>query len=1082
MLHSTLRVAPHRRGCLRSIREAIASAKPGATITIDPGEYPEPLYVDRPVRLVASAAGAIIATNGGPAVTMGSVDLAMVGLTVRGWRPDTPTMRIRAGRATLSDCAVWAASGCAVEVSGGTLSSVRSTFSADRWVGIVVSDNATLDLAHSTVAHCGQSGIGIESATAHLDTTQLVDCGANCLFVPASGHARLVNCDLSESSHPLVWTGPGATVELDTCHLHATAGGGINCVERSSVQAHHCRFTDFSADQPAVAARSGSRVRLSHGSLTSCNFGVRADGGAHVELADLVIEGGKVPLQVHDAAVLEMRDCTIHEPEETALQCMGGTCRLERVSIEASGCRGYVVHEAEGGDITLRNVTIRGGLSGGIAVLGKALLESCSVSEMGSNGIWARGGRLTAIDLVVDSTSSGILVHERSVAHLKDTCVQGSRECGVWVEGAGSMLFAHSLQIAHVGLDGIAFLKGGDGDVEGLVIDDCGRDGVVVGDGSTPRLHSLEVHGSGGMQVRAHAGYAVQVGAGPAHPQPGGTSSPSGAQPSTTDTEALLAELKALTGLSAVKRDVTDIINFVELERRQRDVGIATEPIGRHAVFAGPPGTGKTTVARLYARLLAAEGVLATGQLQEVSAADLISPNVGGTAQLTTKRFMEARGGVLFVDEAYALAQHAGAAVDFGAEAITTLVKLMEDYRSEVVVIFAGYAAKMEDLLTTNPGLASRFTKIIHFDSYTVDELVEIFRARVAAVGLRCDEATVDAARAALAAMDRGPSFGNARVVREMVDKARVAMAGRLAGHREVTQEDLITLQRSDIRDDAVGRVADVSGQAVSALRAELDAMIGLRGVKRQVADLIDVLALQARQREVGLETTPITPHLVFAGAPGTGKTSVARLYGRLLSALGMLRDGHVVEVSRADLVVGYIGQTATKTTELFREASGGILFIDEAYSLVSTGGAFQDFGQEAIDTLVKLMEDHRADTLVIVAGYTEKMEAFLAANPGLGSRFAATILFDDYSEGELLEIFRHLATAHGLQVDPAAEPALLARFAGGRTTPNFGNGRFARNLLDEARTAMAHRLRDAPSAHTKSDLTTITAADIAAE
>jgi len=276
--------------------------------------------------------------------------------------------------------------------------------------------------------------------------------------------------------------------------------------------------------------------------------------------------------------------------------------------------------------------------------------------------------------------------------------------------------------------------------------------------------------------------------------------------------------------------------------------------------------------------------------------------------------------------------------------------------------------------------------------------------------------------------------------------------------------------------------VADVSGQAVSALRAELDAMIGLRGVKRQVADLIDVLALQARQREVGLETTPITPHLVFAGAPGTGKTSVARLYGRLLSALGMLRDGHVVEVSRADLVVGYIGQTATKTTELFREASGGILFIDEAYSLVSTGGAFQDFGQEAIDTLVKLMEDHRADTLVIVAGYTEKMEAFLAANPGLGSRFAATILFDDYSEGELLEIFRHLATAHGLQVDPAAEPALLARFARGRTTPNFGNGRFARNLLDEARTAMARRLRDAPSAHTKSDLTTITAADIAAE
>ncbi|MHB1726490.1 MAG: AAA family ATPase [Acidimicrobiales bacterium] len=1082
MFHSKLRVAPNKRGCFKSIQEAIVSAKPGATITIDPGEYSEPVHVDRPLSLVASASGAIIGTNAGPALTMGQVGVSMVGLTLRCWRPDTPTIRIRGGQAAMSDCTVWAASGCAVEVSGGSLSSMRSTFSADRWLGIVVSDNGTLDMGNSTVAHCGQSGIRIENGTAHLDTTQLVDCGANCLYMPSSGRASLVNCDLSESSTPLVWTGPGVTVELDGCHLHDTSGGGIICQERSSVQADNCRFTGISAVPPAVAASSGSKIRLSRGSFESCNFAVRADGGAHVELTDLVIEGGKVPLQIHDAAVLEMRGCVLREPEETALQCVGGVCRLEDVTIESPGCSGYVVHEAQGGDIALRKVTLRGGLSGGIAVLGKALLESCSVSEVGSIGISVWEGRLTAADLVVDSAGNGIVVREHSVVRLNDTCIRGSRECGVYVEGTGSSLVARTLTIEHAGSDGIAFVGGGDGDVESLIINGCERDGVVVGDGSSPRLRSLVVSGAGGVNLRARTEYAVQVGSGAERPQPRSTSSNSEQSSPAAETEVLLAELEALTGLSAVKRDMADIINFVELERRQRDAGIITEPIGRHAVFAGPPGTGKTTVARLYAKLLAAEGVLATGQLKEVSAADLISPNVGGTAQLTTQRFMDARGGVLFVDEAYALAQHAGAAVDFGAEAITALVKLMEDYRSEVVVIFAGYAAKMEELLTTNPGLASRFTKIIHFDSYTVDELVEIFRARVAALGLRCDDATVDAARAVLAAMDRGASFGNARVVREMVDKARVAMAGRLAGYRDATQEDLITLQRSDIRDDAVGRVADVSGQAVATLRAELDAMVGLRGVKRQVADLIDVLALQARQREIGLETTPISPHLVFAGAPGTGKTSVARLYGRLLSALGMLRDGHVVEVSRADLVVGYIGQTATKTTEMFHEASGGILFIDVAYSLVSTGGTFQDFGNEAIDTLVKLMEDHRADTLVIVAGYTQKMEAFLAANPGLGSRFAATIVFDDYSETELLEIFRHLATAHGLQVEPAAAPALLARFARARTTPNFGNGRFARNLLDEARTAMARRLRDAPSVRTQSDLTTITAVDIAAE
>ncbi len=1072
-----IRVAPNKRGCLSSIQQAIASAKPGATITIDAGEYSEPLFVDRPLSLVASSGGAIVGSNAGPALTVGPVDLSVSGLTFRCGKADTPTIRIRNGRATLLDCKVLAASGCAVDVSGGSLAAIRSHFSADRWIGIAVSDNGTLDLRSSTVARCGQSGIRIENATARLDATQLTDCGGSCLYVPGSGRASLISCDLSSSSSPLLWTGPGGTVELENCHLHDTSGGGILCTERSSVKAAHCRFADISAGQPAVAARSGAKIQLMHGSFTSCNFAIRAEGGAHVEVADFVVEGGQV--SIFDAAVLAMRDGVIRDPDNHALTCERGVCRLDDVSIEAPGCRGYVVHEAQGGDITLRNVTLRGGLSGGIAVYGKALLESCSVSDV-PVGISVWDGRLTATDLAVSSAGDGIVVRERSVVRLENTNVQDIRKWGVYVEGTGSSLIARSLQISHVGLDGIAFQGGGDGDVDGVVIDDCGRDGVLVGEGSSPRLQSLEVHGAAGMNVRAYAGYSVQLGNGAEPLRPASASSRTPESPSAASTEALLAELDALTGLSGVKRDVTDMINFVELERRQREAGIATEPIGRHVVFSGPPGTGKTTVARLYAKLLAAEGVLATGHLNEVSAADLISPNVGGTAQLTTQQFMKARGGVLFVDEAYALAQQAGAAVDFGAEAITALVKLMEDYRSEVVVIFAGYAAKMESLLATNPGLASRFTKIIHFDSYTVDELVEIFRARVASLGLRCDDGTVDAARAALARMDRGASFGNARVVREMVDKARVAMAGRLAGRPAATQEDLITLQQSDIRDDAIGRVADVSGQAVAELRAELNAMIGLSGVKRQVEDLIDVLAFQARQREAGLETTPISPHLVFAGAPGTGKTTVARLYGRLLAALGMLRDGHVVEVSRADLVVGYVGQTATKTTQMFREASGGILFVDEAYSLVAAGGAFQDFGQETIDTLVKLMEDHRGDTLVIVAGYTEKMREFLAANPGLGSRFAVTILFEDYSETELLEIFRHLATAHGLQVDPGAEPALLDRFARGRTAPNFGNGRFARNLLDEARTAMARRLRDVPSVLSTSELTTITAADVA--
>jgi SpoVK/Ycf46/Vps4 family AAA+-type ATPase len=440
---------------------------------------------------------------------------------------------------------------------------------------------------------------------------------------------------------------------------------------------------------------------------------------------------------------------------------------------------------------------------------------------------------------------------------------------------------------------------------------------------------------------------------------------------------------------------------------------------------------------------------------------------------------MEARGGVLFIDEAYSLVQQAGSVTDFGAEAITTLVKLMEDHRSDVVVIVAGYTAQMERFMAANPGLASRFTKTIHFDSYTVDELVEIFRRRLAALGLRCDADVVTRVRAVIASMDRGPSFGNGREVRDLVDRARVAMARRLAGRQELSQDELVSLRPEDFGEDDNDRVAMPRGEAVIALRAELDAMVGLEAVKRQVADLIDVLELQQQQRTLGLPTRKISPHLVFAGSPGTGKTTVARLYGRILSALGLLRDGHVVEASRADLVAGYIGQTATKTTEKFAEARGGILFIDEAYALVQQGGTQADFGVEAINTLVKLMEDHRSDVVVIVAGYTDKMREFLTGNPGLASRFGKTIVFDDYSALELLDIFRRLAADDGKRIEPAAEEILLGRFDTARCVRNFGNGRFVRNLLEQATVAMARRLRDPQVERSPAELTTITADDV---
>ncbi|MFR9727739.1 right-handed parallel beta-helix repeat-containing protein [Saccharopolyspora sp. MS10] len=274
--------------------------------------------------------------------------------------------------------------------------------------------------------------------------------------------------------------------------------------------------------------------------------------------------------------------------------------------------------------------------------------------------------------------------------------------------------------------------------------------------------------------------------------------------------------------------------------------------------------------------------------------------------------------------------------------------------------------------------------------------------------------------------------------------------------------------------------LGEAGGSVLDGPLADLDSLIGLDGVKEEVRGLINLIKMSQVRQQMGLPMPPMSRHLVFAGPPGTGKTTVARLYGAVLGELGILSSGHMIEAARADLVGQYIGSTAIKTTELVTEAIGGVLFIDEAYTLTAaTGGVGPDFGQEAVDALMKMMEDHRDELVVIVAGYSELMEKFLQSNPGLASRFTRTIEFPNYSVEELVTITSNLCRKHYYELTDDAVEELTAYFTRVPKGETFGNGRVARKLFEAMISTQASRLAQRPPSR-DADFSRLTAEDLA--
>lgn len=1034
-------VDPGRSGGYHSISAAMDVAAPGTTILVTAGTYFEAVSLCDGIllsaRQPADTVKIVVDASmpfGTAAVTLRGGRASVRGIQVHHHDPERSAVEVDNAALRLDHCQVVARSAIAVEARGESVLDVLDcAVSNPTGAGIVLDGPCRGTLERVALREIATSAIVLRDHAMPL----VVECtieqvGGNgvCSLDEAAGTVE--RCTITGSDGAALAADRGSTTRFVGVEAYGISGGAYVAGESSP------RFDDCGLAGglgPGLTAEGRARP-----TVTRCRMGSTESHAAHVT----------------DEAVVTFAECGFGSSGAAGLRVDSGSqVVVEHAVIASTATDGLVIEDAEGSftDIELR--------------------------QLGRDGVVVSGSgspRLTRLS-IADCPGTGMsLDAETSV---EDCEVVGSGSDGVRV-GAGGAVTMTGCQLHDAGAAGLRLDADARATLTGCAVFGNAGDGVAISTFEPVTFRDCRIERNGGSDVYRAPGVPEQAGLRReadhdlATDPPPAPELPAAGRESTSKVADCLAELNSLIGLDRVKQEVGSLINLTMLAQRRRAANLPTPPMSRHLIFAGAPGTGKTTVARLYGRILAELGVLRTGTVVEVARQDLVGQYIGHTATKTAGVIEQALGGLLFIDEAYSL--NPRSANDFGGEAIDTLVKMMEDHRDDLVVVVAGYADQMRDFLSANPGLGSRFARTITFESYSDTELADIVAGLCSQHLFSLEYGTREALVEHFSSLTRDVNFGNGRVARQVFEDMINRQAQRLATLPDAGETDLTRLLPEDLPVSPDGR-AGSKRDDVSALLDELAGMVGLPGVKSEVADIVNLLSTAKLREKAGLPVPPLSRHLIFSGPPGTGKTTVARLFGRLLAAMGVLPKGQLVEVSRADLVGEYIGHTAQRTREAFDRARGGVLFIDEAYAL-APAGVTQDFGREAIDTLVKLMEDHRDEVVVIVAGYQNEMARFIRANPGLASRFSRHIHFTDYTTEELGQILLWQSDAQGFELTEAARSAAHALFASLPRGADHGNARLVRQVLGDMTTRQANRLRG-KFAPTREDLRLLDAADV---
>ncbi|MFD5729217.1 right-handed parallel beta-helix repeat-containing protein [Streptomyces sp. NBC_00523] len=785
-----------RTGEYASLTAALEAAADGDVLTVAPGTYRENLVIARAVTLrgpEGSVGSVRIAPADGVPLTL-RASAVVQDLHVEGQDSAAPAVLVEDGAPEIADVRIVTRSAAGVEVRGAARPTVRRcTVDNPAGVGIAVLDGAGGVFEECEIVSAGQSGVAVRDG----------------------GHPRLDRCRVHHASGAgLSVTGEGSGLEALGCEVYEIKGSGIQVTARGSAHLTDCTVHRTSADGvtldtdavltladcdihdiPENAVDLRSRAVLTLTRSTVRRFGRNGlsvwDPGTRVDANQCEIHdstGDYPAVWVSDGATVILDSCRVHDVPD-ALFVLDRGSRADVVDSDLSQVRNTAVSVSDGAT---------------------AQLDDCRIREA-STGAWFRdhGSGGTLNNCTVDAVQTGVIVTKGADPVIERCTVTSPAEAGFYVSAEGRGTFNgcrvtgsegygfHVMEGCRTTLTrcrtercargGYEFPEGtgsGNGAGSGPVVEDCTSDESGLRTATPPPAPVLTA-------TQASPGL---LGAVPA-PRPVEAEPP--AEPARTSGE-VLGELDALVGLDSVKREVRALTDMIEVGRRRREAGLKAASVRRHLVFTGSPGTGKTTVARLYGEILAALGVLERGHLVEVSRVDLVGEHIGSTAIRTQEAFDRARGGVLFVDEAYALSPE-DSGRDFGREAIDTLVKLMEDHRDAVVVIVAGYTQEMERFLTVNPGVASRFSRTITFSDYEPAELLRIVEQQSQEHEYSLASGTGEALVKYFTELPKGPAFGNGRTARQTFESMVERHAGRVAQLADPSTDDLTLLYPEDL-------------------------------------------------------------------------------------------------------------------------------------------------------------------------------------------------------------------------------------------------------------------------------------------